>query len=124
MERIEFYRCDVCGNIVALVQNGGGSPACCGQDMSRLEANTTDASKEKHVPVVTKAGGKVKAAVGSAPHPMLPEHFIQWIALAAEGRLEFAYLKPGTAPEAEFDGAESGTVYEYCNLHGLWQADF
>jgi superoxide reductase len=106
------------------VQKGGGQPACCGQNMTLLEPNTTEASKEKHVPVVTAVDGKVKVAVGSAPHPMLPEHSIQWIALAAEGRLEFAYLKPGMEPKAEFAGAAAGTVYAYCNLHGLWKAEF
>lgn len=124
MEGITFYRCETCGNIVALVSRGGGSPSCCGENMTKLEANTTDASREKHVPVATKADGKVKAAVGSAPHPMLPEHFIQWVALRAGDRLEIVFLKPGAEPKAEFAAAESGTVYEYCNLHGLWKADF
>lgn len=124
MEKIGFFRCEKCGNILALVHEGGGAPACCGQDMTRLEANTTDASKEKHVPAVVKADGKLKVTVGSVPHPMLPEHHIEWIALVAGGRLEFVFLKPGMEPKAEFAGAESGTVYEYCNLHGLWKADF
>lgn len=121
---VKFYRCEVCGNIVAVVQNGGGRPVCCGQNMTLLDANTVEASKEKHVPVVIKADGKVKVAVGSAAHPMLPEHYIQWIALAVEGRLEFAYLKPGAEPKAEFNEAASGAAYAYCNLHGLWKTEF
>lgn len=124
MEGIVFYRCELCGNIVAVVHAGGGKPSCCGQNMKQLEANSTEASKEKHVPVVTKEGGKVKVAVGSAAHPMLPEHYIEWVALEAGNRLEFVYLKPGELPVADFAGAESGTVYAYCNLHGLWKAEF
>jgi superoxide reductase len=109
---------------MALVHKGGGTPACCGQNMTRLEANAADASKEKHVPAITKADGRIKAFVGSAPHPMLPEHSIQWIVLVTDDRVEFAYLKPGMEPKAEFAGADAGTVYEYCNLHGLWKASF
>ena len=56
---------------------------------------------------------------------MLPEHFIEWIALEAEGRLEIHYLKPGQAPSTFFAGGiKSGTVFAYCNLHGLWSASF
>lgn len=124
MEKVEFYRCERCGNIVALIKKGGGTLNCCGQDMTKLEANTTDAAQEKHVPVVTREGGKLKVSVGSTLHPMLPEHHIEWIALVADGRVEFKYLNPGEEPKAEFDLAKSGSVYEYCNLHGLWKTDF
>lgn len=124
MASVDFYRCERCGNIVALIKKGGGTLSCCGQAMTKLVANSTDAAKEKHVPVITKEGGKIKVAVGSTLHPMTPEHYIEWIALAAGGKVEFAYLKPGEEPKAEFTEAESGTVYAYCNLHGLWKAEF
>lgn len=124
MSEVAFYRCELCGNMVALIKKGGGTLTCCGQEMTKLEANTTDAAQEKHVPVVTREGGKIKVSVGSVLHPMLPEHHIEWIALVTDGRVEIAYLKPGMEPKAEFNEAASGTVYEYCNLHGLWKADF
>jgi len=124
MAAVEFYRCELCGNMVALIKKGGGTLVCCGQNMTKLEANSTDAATEKHVPVITKEGGKIKVAVGSTLHPMLPEHHIEWIALVAGEKVEFRFLKPGEEPKAEFDEVESGTVYEYCNLHGLWKADF
>ncbi len=121
---MEFYRCEVCGNMVALIKNGGGTLVCCGQDMIKLEANTTDAALEKHVPVVTKVGGTIKVAVGSTLHPMLPEHHIEWIALVADGKVEFKFLKLSEEPKAEFKAVSSGEIYEYCNLHGLWKAKF
>lgn len=124
MSDVKFYRCEVCGNIVAMVREGGGTLSCCGQEMTLLEANTTDAATEKHVPVVTKEDGKIKVAVGSATHPSLPEHYIQWIALATDDKVQITYLEPGMEPKAEFPEVESGTVYEYCNLHGLWKAEF
>lgn len=124
MSDFEFYRCERCGNVVALLKKGGGTLTCCGQAMTKLEANSTDAAQEKHVPVVVREGGKVKVSVGSVPHPMLPEHHIEWIALVSGDKVEFRFLKPGEEAKAEFDEVASGTVYEYCNLHGLWKADF
>ena len=124
MSDIAFYRCEVCGNTVALIRNGGGTLTCCGKTMKRLEANTTDAAKEKHVPVVVKNGSAINVAVGSTLHPMLTEHFIEWIAVVAGSKLEFKFLQPGDEPKAEFAAVQSGTVYAYCNLHGLWKADF
>ena len=124
MSDIVFYRCEICGNIVALLKNGGGTLTCCGQAMTKLEPNSTDGAKEKHVPVITKENGKIKVAVGLTLHPMLPEHHIEWIALVTGDKTEIVYLKPGMEPKAEFAEVKSGTVYEYCNLHGLWKADF
>lgn len=124
MSNVDFYRCELCGNMVALIKKGGGTLTCCGQAMTKLEANSTDAAQEKHVPVVTREGGKLKVSVGSVLHPMLPEHHIEWIALATEDKVEIVYLKPGMEPKAEFNEVASGTVYEYCNLHGLWKAEF
>lgn len=121
---VAFYRCERCGNMVALIKKGGGTLSCCGQAMTELVANTSDGAKEKHVPVVTRENGKLKVSVGSVLHPMLPEHHIEWIALESGDRLEIKYLQPGMQPIAEFDDAENGTVYEYCNLHGLWKAEF
>ncbi len=124
MEKIEFYRCEKCGNIVTKIKNGGGTLTCCGETMTKLEANTTDAALEKHVPVVIKEDGRIKVSVGSTLHPMLPEHYIEWIALVAKGRTEFKFLQPGETPTAEFEEVKSGTIFEYCNLHGLWKTDF
>jgi len=124
MSIVDFYRCERCGNIVALIKKGGGTLTCCGQAMTKLEANSTDAATEKHVPVVTKENGKIHVVVGSTLHPMLQEHYIEWIALVADDKVEFKYLKPGEEPKASFSEAKSGTVYAYCNLHGLWKTEF
>ena len=124
MSNVTFYRCEKCGNMVVQIKNGGGTLTCCGQAMTKLEANSTDAAQEKHVPVVTKENGKIKVAVGSVLHPMLAEHYIEWIALVSGKNVEITYLEPGMEPKAEFNETQSGTVYEYCNLHGLWKVDF
>ena len=122
---MKFYRCDHCGNIVTFLHAAGVPVMCCGQKMTELLPGTTDASLEKHVPAVEIKGGKVYVQVGSVEHPMLPENYIQWIALETNLGSQIRYLQPGQAPKAEFvlaDGEEMVAVYEYCNLHGLWKA--
>jgi superoxide reductase len=123
MERLNVYKCEICGNIVEVMHAGGGTLACCGQPMKLLEENTTDAATEKHVPVVEKVEGGYKVTVGSVAHPMAEDHHIQWIELIAGPAVMRRYLSPGAAPEATFETAEdSVTAREYCNLHGLWKA--
>jgi superoxide reductase len=122
-ERLEVYKCDVCGNMVEVVHVGGGELVCCGQPMKLLVENTTDAAKEKHVPVIEKTADGVKVKVGSVAHPMEEKHFIEWVQVIAGGKSYRQFLKPGEAPEAEFKvtGA-SISAREFCNLHGLWKA--
>lgn len=122
---MKFYRCEHCGNIITFLHNAGVPVQCCGQKMTELVPGTVDASLEKHVPVVETQGSLVKVKVGAAVHPMVEEHFIQWIALETNLGSQIKYLKPEQAPEAEFvltEGEQVVAVYEYCNLHGLWKA--
>ena len=122
---MKFYRCEHCGNIVTFLHAAGVPVMCCGQKMTELVPGTTDAALEKHVPAVEVKGGKVYVQVGAVEHPMLPEHYIQWIALETNLGSQIRYLQPGQAPKAEFllvEGEELVAVYEYCNLHGLWKA--
>ena len=53
----------------------------------------------------------LQVTVGSVEHPMLDNHYIEWIALACDGKLTFKYLKPGEAPKADFHAVDAGTVY-------------
>jgi superoxide reductase len=122
MEKMQAYKCNLCGNIVEAVHVGGGQLVCCGQPMSLLEENTTDAAQEKHVPVIEKAEGGYKVKVGSVAHPMEEKHFIEWIELIAGEKIYRQFLAPGEQPEAFFKiDADSVTAREYCNLHGLWK---
>ena len=121
---LKFYRCPICGNIVVKLENSGVPVVCCGKPMVELVPGTTDASVEKHVPVVTVDGSKVNVFVGGAEHPMVPEHYIQWIVLETKQGWQIKHLKPGTKPSADFvlaEGDEVVAAYEYCNLHSLWK---
>jgi superoxide reductase len=121
-ERLQIYKCEICGNIVEVLHEGVGELVCCGQPMKLYVENTVDASKEKHVPVLEKVEGGVKVKVGSSPHPMEEKHYIEWIEIIADGKAYRQFLKPGDRPEATFAiEAEEITPREYCNVHGLWR---
>ena len=122
----KFYCCDHCGIIVGIVEQGGGTLSCCGQPMRALEANTTDAAQEKHVPVVEVNGSIVTVTVGSVAHPMLEEHHIGWIALETNQGMQRKELDHTGEPKAVFalaEGEMAVAAYEYCNLQGLWKKE-
>jgi superoxide reductase len=122
-ERLEIYKCNLCGNIVEVMHGGAGELVCCGEPMKLFVENTVDAAKEKHVPVVEKTAEGFKVKVGSVAHPMEEKHYIEWIEVVAGGKTYCQFLKPGEAPEATFCvDAGQVTAREYCNLHGLWKA--
>lgn len=122
VEKFNVYKCDHCGVIVEVLHGGGGALICCGENMRLLKENETDAATEKHVPVVEITPDGVKVSVGSVPHPMLEEHYIEWIEIIADGNIYRQNLNPGDKPEAFFKvNAKEIVAREYCNLHGLWK---
>ncbi|HOV40571.1 MAG TPA: desulfoferrodoxin family protein [Oscillospiraceae bacterium] len=120
-----FFICKHCGNIIGMLHDSGVPMSCCGEQMTELIPNTTDAAHEKHVPVVTVEGNKVSVKVGSVEHPMTAEHFIAWIYLETKHGGQRRSLNPGEKPEAVFELADDEAIaaYAYCNLHGLWKAN-
>ena len=122
---MKFYRCEHCGNIITHLHNANVPVFCCGRKMMELVPGAVDGSAEKHVPVILRTGDTVHVKVGSVEHPMLPEHFIQWIVLETKYGFQVRCLSPGQKPEAVFylaDGDSVTAAYEYCNIHGLWMA--
>ena len=121
---MKFYQCAHCGQIIAIVKKTGVPIICCGEPMKEIIPSSTDASIEKHVPVVTVEGDTVKVTVGSTEHPMIPEHYIEWTSLQTKQGNQRKVLTPEDKPEACFalcDGDEVEAVYAYCNLHSLWK---
>ena len=121
---MKYYVCEHCGNIVEAVKESGVPIVCCGQKMTELIPGTTDAAVEKHVPAGEVEGNVVKVKVGEVEHPMVPEHFIGWIAIKTNKGEQKKFLQAGEKPEAVFvlaEGEELIETYEYCNLHGLWK---
>ena len=122
---MKFYKCKLCGNMVAMVKESGAPISCCGQNMTELVAGTTDAAVEKHVPVVEIKDGCAVVTVGAVAHPMAPEHYIEWIAICTDQGNQRKKLNPGDEPKAVFalcEGEEVKEAYAYCNLHSLWKS--
>ena len=123
-ERLQVYKCEVCGNMVEILHSGPGSLVCCKEPMKLYTENSVDAAPEKHVPVTEKTADGYKVTVGSVAHPMEEKHLIEWIELIADGTVYRQFLDPGQAPEATFCvKAEKVHAREWCNLHGLWKGN-
>jgi len=122
-QKLQVYKCEVCGNIVEVLHAGKGQLVCCNQPMKLLKENTVDAAKEKHVPIIEKTDKGYKVKVGSVAHPMEEKHYIEWIELISDGVVLRQFLNPGDIPEAEFElSSEKVSAREYCSLHGLWKS--
>ena len=122
----QFFICEKCGNMIAMVKSSGVPVMCCGQKMTELIPGTSDGAHEKHVPVFTVEGNQVHVTVGEVEHPMLEAHYIEWISLQTKQGSQRKELPPGEAPKACFalcEGDKVEAVYAYCNLHGLWKAE-
>lgn len=120
--KVKFYKCATCGNVIVKTVDSGVPVFCCGQAMEELKAGAVDAAVEKHVPAVTVDGDKISVVVGDTVHPMMEEHYIQFIYLETENGGQYVKLTPSDEPKAEFciGGDKPVAVYEFCNLHGLW----
>ena len=123
MREVAFYRNEA-GNVLALVGAAGKELTVDGQKYTLLVAGSTDAATEKHVPTLQKIDNVLEVEVGSVEHPSEEKHYIEWIALVTDKKVEIRYLKPGQKPKAVFDADDHGIVYAYCNLHGLWKEEF
>lgn len=118
---MKFIKCEECDSIAVVLTDG---KFCSGEE-NELTPNTVDAATEKHVPYVTVEGNTLKVQVGEVEHPMVEEHFIQWIVVETKDGMMMKKLHPAEKPYAEFniEGEEVVAVYEYCNLHGLWKKE-
>jgi superoxide reductase len=124
-QRGQIYKCDICGNIVEVLNPGTEALVCCGEEMKFQDPHSEDKGSEKHVPVYEQHGDALKVTVGSVPHPMEEEHFIQWIELVTDDGISRTYLKPGMKPEVVFQQIPEGaTIREFCNVHGHWETSF
>ncbi len=122
-EKLQVYKCEICGNMVEVIHSGKGQLVCCGKPMILMEEKTEDQGKEKHVPVVERSKEKARVKVGSIPHPMQEDHYIEWIEIMADAVAQRKFLLPGEKPEVEFTvETENIVVREYCNIHGLWKS--
>lgn len=120
-----LYICRHCGNIVAMIRDVGVPIFCCGEEMAPAQGDSGPAG-EKHAPVWRTENGIVHVQVGRSPHPMEPEHFIQWIRLETDHGIQYAQLAPDREPKAQFalcPGDLVRAVWALCDRHGLWKTE-
>ncbi len=120
---MNFYKCSICGNVIELIDGDINRMTCCGQKMDHLVAHTEDEGYEKHIPAYTVEDGKLRVQIGDVLHPMLEKHYIMFIAVVKGDKITRIDLKPNEDPVAYFEYEEGSTIYEYCNIHGLWKKD-
>ena len=123
--KVRFFICNHCGNLIAMIKDGGVPIKCCGEKMQEIIPGTTDGAKEKHVPVYNVNGEIVNVSVGEIEHPMTPEHYIEWVCMESENGIQLKNLKPNTSPQVSFSLSKDDkvkAVYAFCNLHSLWKA--
>jgi len=123
---VKFYRCSTCGNIITKLKDSSVPVVCCTKKMDELVAGSVEASEEKHIPVYVAEDNKIFAAVGEVEHPMIEEHYIEWVAIETDKGAQIKYLSPDDKPVAAFSigrDEELIAVYAYCNLHGLWMKE-
>lgn len=124
MDELELYRCPICGNIITFLGSKKEAVVCCGRPMEKMVPNTVDGVEEKHVPVISVTGDKeLSVQIGAVLHPMIPEHYIEWILCVTDQGVHIRYLEPHTEPTAVLHLARdesARSIYAYCNIHGLW----
>lgn len=120
---VRFFECDICHNMIEMVNSSGVNIVCCNQDMTELKPNSVDADLEKHVPHYEKGGSVFKVKVGETMHPKTEDHHIMWVVLETNRGVYRKDIPVGDDPVVDFillNGEEPLNVYAYCNIHGLW----
>lgn len=123
MKKIRIFRCNICGSIVAILDGNTNTLTCCGEKMEELHPSFEDTLKEKHVPVISKFSNYVKVTVGEVLHPMMENHYIEWILIKTNFGIKINYLNSLNKPFTEFTLSPNERIEEaycYCNIHGLW----
>lgn len=122
---IEIYKCEICGNIVQKLHDGGGELVCCGEEMTKLEPKKNEESiTEKHVPIfVETENSSTEIRVGEVLHPMTEEHHIEFIEAVNEtdNTIKIKFLNLDDEPKMHIDCTNYKKAFEYCNIHGLWE---
>ena len=123
--REKFYICRKCGNLVELLNDSGVPMVCCGEEMQALVPNTSEGAGEKHLPFVQVDGDNLHVQIGEVIHPMIAEHYIQWIYVETENGGQLIKFMPDDIPQADVCLRDDKpiAVYAYCNIHGLWKTD-
>jgi len=113
MLRSSFYVCPVCGNI--LHSMGETVVSCCGITLPPLASENFDEEHQLQVELVEDEW------FVSMDHPMTKTHYISFLAVASEDRLQMVKLYPEGNAQARFKIGGMRYIYAYCNRDGLFR---
>ncbi len=121
-EKLQLYRCEICGNIVQVLSEGADALVCCGEEMKLLDIqhDSTELG-EKHNPKLEEKDGRKYVHVKT--HPMTKEHYIEFIQVQSKDKKESCtkFFNPDEIPEVDITNFSGDmTAVEYCNIHHLW----
>lgn len=121
-EKLQIYKCEICGNLVQVIEPSFGELVCCNQPM-KLQSVQHDKTEigEKHAPVIEIKENEKYVTVKS--HPMVKEHYIQFIEVYKKDKSEMhlKYFNPDDTAELDINCMpEDVEATEFCNIHGLW----
>lgn len=112
MARSRFYVCPLCGNAVHAM--GEGSFSCCGSQLLPQEAETPD---DAHAFTIERIEDDWYVTLD---HPMTKQHFISFAAYVTTDGLHLKKLYPEMQAQTRFHITGPGTIYLFCNRHGLF----
>lgn len=121
MRKLVLKECKSCHALVRVIEdcNCKCGLVCCGEEMEEVSVCDDELIASKHLPQYEIKDGKLMVRVN---HVMDKDHYINWICLVGDDFEEFRYLKPNEECQVQFD-AVHGTLYAYCNRHGLWERE-
>ena len=113
LRRCKFYVCPICGNIIH--STGSAVVSCCGVTLPPLEAEEAD---DDHAVTIEQVEDEQFVTVH---HPMTKEHFISFLAYVTCDRVQLVKLYPEGNAQTRLQMRGLGTLYYYCNHHGLYK---
>ena len=123
MQNLNLYKCMKCNTLIQQLDESNANIECCNTKMTKIEANTFEASTEKHIPIYELSNSEIIVTIGEIEHPMEEDHYIEWISAVADNYEVTKYFTPGEMPKLVCKYVEGMKLYAYCNKHGLWKAD-
>lgn len=112
MDRMKFYICPICGNIVCAT--GEAAISCCGISLLPAQAEPLD---KQHPLKMETVEDEYFITID---HEMTKQHYISFIAVVRDDGYSLIKLYPEQNAQARVKIQRTSLLYYYCNRHGLY----
>ena len=113
MLKSRIYVCPICGNVIC--STGDAVVSCCGITLPPLEAEAPDGEHEVQCSIVEDE------YFVTVKHDMTRTHYISFIAAFTDNGVQLIKLYPEGNAETRMQLRGHGTLFYYCNRHGLFR---